>query len=255
MTDSKLPEAGRGLTGEDQPDPSLVSLDGLFEQFPGPVLVVAQNGLPIGANSKSAALVQAFRSGARFELNDAVESALAGKVSQINPLVLGDDGQDQEFTLAIDLLVLPWADGTAALLLGRDVTLERSLRQALIESRELYKALVLIGNDFAWETDEKGRFTFLVPDTVLGYAADELLGRTAPEVIGPRDAGNPFATELEVLRKDVVCCDASGQAVRLSLISRALYHADGSCRGARGVCRVVGRAESTETDRIAMTGG
>ena len=136
MTHSDLPEAGRGRTGEDQLDPSLVSLDGLFEQFPGPVLVITQNGLPIGSNSKAAALVQAYRAGSRFELNDAVESALAGKVGQINPLILGDPAQDREFTLAIDLLVLPWADGTAALLLGRDVTLERSLRQALIESRD-----------------------------------------------------------------------------------------------------------------------
>ena len=254
MTQSEVPEAGRGRTGEDQPDPSLVSLDGLFEQFPGPVLVVSQNGLTVGANSKAAALVQAYRSGARFELNDAVDSALAGKVSQINPLILGDRSQDQEFTQAIDLLVLPWADGTAALLLGRDVTLERSLRQALIESRELYKELVLIGNDFAWETDAEGRFTFLVPDTVLGYAADELLGRTAPEVIGPSGNGNPFATELEVLRKDVVCRDVGGQEVRLSLVCRSLYNPDGSWRGARGVCRVLAPHSSTELDRIAGIG-
>ena len=254
MTNSHSPESGRGQTGYDQLDPSLISLDGLFEQFPGPVLVVTQNGLPIGSNSKAAALVQAYRSGARFELSDAVESALAGRVSQINPLILGDPANDRGFTLAIDLLVLPWADGTAALLLGRDVTLERSLRQALIESRELYKELVLIGNDFAWETDDQGRFTFLVPDRVLGYAADELLGCRAPEVIGPSESGNPFATELEVLRKEVVCRDAGGQEVRLCVVSRALYTPEGKPRGARGVCRVLVRDELDGVDRIAMTG-
>ena len=33
---------------------------------------------------------------------------------------------------------IPWADGKAALLLARDITLERSLRAALIESRQRY---------------------------------------------------------------------------------------------------------------------
>ena len=176
-------------------------------------------------------------------------------MSQINPLILGDPERDQEFTLAIDLLVLPWADGTAALLLGRDVTLERSLRQALIESRELYKELVLIGNDFAWETDGDGRFTFLIPDRVLGYAADELLGRSAPEVILPDGAGDPFATKLDVLRTDVVCRDVGGTDVRLTVVSRALYDGNGRWRGTRGVCRVIAQAESLDDQRMAVTGG
>jgi len=84
---------------------------------------------------------------------------------------------------AYDVVVLPWADSTVALVLGRDVTLERSLRAALVESRQRYKDLVEISNDFAWETDAEGRFVFVSPRGALGYPATELVGRPAAELL------------------------------------------------------------------------
>src|SRR3546814_14332330 len=80
---------------------------------------------------------------------------------------------------AFDVVVLPWASGTVALLLGSDVTLERSLRAALVESRQRYKDLVQISHDFAWEPDGEGRFAFVSPRGSLGSPAHALVGRSA----------------------------------------------------------------------------
>jgi PAS domain-containing protein len=51
---------------------------------------------------------------------------------------------------------LPWISGDTALVIARDITVERSLRAALIESRQRYKDLVEASSDFAWETDAEG---------------------------------------------------------------------------------------------------
>src|SRR3546814_3704658 len=104
---------------------------------------------------------------------------------------------------AFDVVVLPWASGPVALLLGRDVTLERSLRAALVESRQRYKDLVEISNDFAWETDGEGRFAFVSPRGALGYPATALVGRSAHELlldpsVGDDAAASPFTARSMV---------------------------------------------------------
>src|SRR3546814_1488318 len=72
---------------------------------------------------------------------------------------------------AYEMRISDWSSDVCssdlALLLGRDVTLERSLRAALVESRQRYKDLVEISNDFAWETDGEGRFAFVSPRGAL----------------------------------------------------------------------------------------
>ena len=54
-----------------------------------------------------------------------------------------------------------------------------ALHGALLESRQRWQDLAGLGADLVFETDNAGRFTFLWPDTVLGYRAADLLGRRA----------------------------------------------------------------------------
>ena len=100
-----------------------------------------------------------------------------GRAGQINPLVLNRGAGTTD--LAFDVAILPWGDGASVLVLARDITLERSLRAALIESRQRYKDLVEAASDFAWETDAQGRFTFVSSGGALGYSAAELVGAAA----------------------------------------------------------------------------
>src|SRR3546814_15888965 len=99
---------------------------------------------------------------------------------------------------AYEMRISDWSSDVCssdlALLLGRDVTLERSLRAALVESRQRYKDLVEISNDFAWETDGEGRFAFVSPRGALGYPATTLVGRSSHELLPDPSVGGDAAS-------------------------------------------------------------
>ncbi len=121
-------------------DLGLFSVGGSFERFPGAVLLAGQNGIVLAANPAAEPVAALLQDSGCEELRIAVEAALAGRAAQVNPLLLapavnaggGTKGAGQAF----DLAILPWCVGAAALLLGRDITLDCSLRAALIESRQ-----------------------------------------------------------------------------------------------------------------------
>src|SRR5579863_1951848 len=110
---------------------------------------------------------------------------------------------------------------------ANDAALERQLREALIESRQRYKDLVEISSDFAWETDAAGKFTFVSPKGVLGWAPNQLLGRTAGDFLSDPSEPNVFATALPP-SAEVWFRRADGGSARLSLAAMPLKGADGS---------------------------
>lgn len=125
------------------------------------------------------------------------------------------------------------------LLLGRDLTLERQLRQTLAESRLRYKDLVEVSSDFTWETDVEGHFIFVSPRGALDYAADALIG-TDPRLLSPvglEQQPMPFASQLPVDEAQFWMTRADGGQSCLVASSMPLFDADGVWVGARGVCR------------------
>ena len=233
----------------DQPVTGLFSTGGPFEGFPGPVLVVGRNGVVLSANQYAEPIVKLVQSGASLELKEAVSAALDGKTAQVNPLLTeGKAGSGSR--QAFDLFSLPWSGAPAALLLGRDITLERSLRAALIESRQRYKDLVDASSEFAWETDDKGRFTFVSAVQALGYTASELIGRQAAELMVTPDAaaGSPFVTQVPLDGVDVWLRRGDGDPVCLSVIALPLTDASGAWVGVRGQCCDVTEERAREFD-------
>ncbi len=243
---SELTESYRRLAEETAPG-ALLSAGGAFAQFPGAVLLAGHNGIVLSANDVAEPIRQVLQAGRHEELRTAVQAALAGTAAQVNPLVLrlaegvSEGGGTAE--RAFDVVVLPWADGTVALLLGRDVTLERSLRAALVESRQRYKDLVEISNDFAWETDAEGRFVFVSPRGALGYAATELVGRPAGTLLlanDPEGDGaetSPFTAKAMIEEAEIWVHNAAGEQLCLLSTALPLTSEGGSWIGARGVCR------------------
>lgn len=231
----------------------LLSAGGPFEQYPGPVLVVARNGMVLSANTAGAPIAELCKRGMTAELRDAINSALSGKMAQINPFMLGAQGARGESDHAVDLVALPWAEGAAALLLGRDVSLERSLRGALIESRQRYKDLVEASSDFAWETDVEGRFTFVSPRGALGYPAATLVGQPAEDFLPDSESAttSPFVTKVPVDQVEIWFRDAAGMSACLSANAQPLSGQGGEWCGARGTCREITeeRAHATELAR------
>lgn len=234
-------EAYRRLADEAAPS-GLLSAGGAFADFPGAVLIAGHNGIVLNANDLAEPIGRVLQSGQHEELRAAVQAGLAGHTAQVNPLIIPAAEGGTATQRAFDVVVLPWAGGAVALVLGRDVTLERSLRAALVESRQRYKDLVEISNDFAWETDAQGRFVFVSPRGALGYAATELVGRDAAELLleHVREAGagaSPFTARTIVEEAELWVRSAGGAEVCLLATALPLTSGAGAWIGARGVCR------------------
>lgn len=227
----------------------LFGAGGPFDGFPGAVLIAGHNGIVLATNDRAEDIGGMLRSGAFPDLRAAVTSALSGKAAQINPLFTPRADNGESTLRAFDVVVLPWGDGTAALLLGRDITLERSLRSALIESRQRFKDLVEAACDFAWETNAQGEFIYFSNDTLLGREAAELLGATADVLLvepSERTRG-PFTTR-EVLEKcELWARHADGDLICLSVTALPLCDADGRWVGARGLCWDITEQRNRET--------
>jgi diguanylate cyclase (GGDEF)-like protein/PAS domain S-box-containing protein len=228
-------------------DLSLFAPGGPFEHYPGAVLLSGRNGIVLAANQAADSISRLLQRGRSIELREAINSAVAGKAAQINPLVLeGEPGNERATAAgavvtqkAFDVAVLPWVDGTAALVIGRDITLERSLRSALIESRQRYKDLVEAASDFAWETDAEGHFTFVSAEGALGYSAAELIGVRADELVTDR-AGfteTPFTTSVPLEEIEVWVRRTDGESACLTVTALPLTDTEGAWCGARGLCR------------------
>ena len=119
-----------------------------------------------------------------------------------------------------------------------DAHLDQSLRAALVESRSRYKQLVELSSDFAFETDAEGRFTFVSPKGALGYAADELVGRSAAALaLDPADWVSLFAPRRPIIDAEIWVKTRAGEQALL-LITAAPFGVDGRpFAGARGVAR------------------
>ena len=234
-------QADPGRPESVESDPGLFAPGGPFEQFPGGVLLVGRDGRVLSANPGGQPLADLLLSGPGPELQQAISAALEGKAAQINPLLLDGAEAADEAGQAYDLVALPWITGNEVLLIARDVTLERSLRAALIESRQRYKDLVEASGDFAWETDSEGRFTFVSACGAVGYAAGQLVGQRAADfLLETEDAGvQPFTARVPVERAEIWVRAADGEAACLLSIAVPLVGPGGEWLGARGICRDV----------------
>lgn len=240
MTNTSSPSSAPSgwVDGNRRLDLSLFALGGPFANYTGPAIVIGPNRLVLAANAAAEELSQIIKAAPSDELRTAIDTALSGRAAQINPLFLPSADDRKGHRRALDLTVLPWGDGAAALVLGRDITLDRHLRRALVDSHERYKDIVgLLSRDFAWETDADGRFVFISPRGGLGYSADGLLHRRAAECVvdGPVDrvfqaaeAVNEIALRLRHADGSLVAVVASATPVR---------DIDGVWHGARGICR------------------
>jgi len=143
----------------------------------------------------------------------------------------------------LEFTAVPLPDGDV-LCLGRDMTLERRLRQALTESRQRYKDLVDISADFAWETGPDGRFVFVSPAGAIGYQADELVGLHPEELVLAdfADQPLPFDTRIPITRTEVWLRGANGSPACLVSSAVPLTGPNGEWLGARGACRNITEA-------------
>lgn len=124
---------------------------------------------------------------------------------------------------------------------------DSALREALLDSRQRWRDLVEMAADLAWETDAEGRFSFVFPDPALGWAAAELLGRPAEDILAEGPTGlppfSPFRPDRQRRGVRAWLRRADGRLACLSFAGVPLVDAAGRTIGARGVGRDVTEEE------------
>lgn len=117
---------------------------------------------------------------------------------------------------------------------------ERTRQVALSEQR--FRDVTDAAGEYIWEVDREGRFTYLSDrvESVLGYAPEELIGRTPVELMPPEDAARVQAIFAEpgaaesFTNHEHRSYTKSGELAWLSVSGVPMRDADGDVVGHRG---------------------
>ena len=115
----------------------LLTEGGPMDLLADPIALVKKNGEIVAANRAARALTEVI--GRRKALAPSVAKALDGNEPVKETLSAATAAEAEAM---FEFTVLPLATGAGAIVVGRDVSMERSLRDALVESRRRYKDLV-----------------------------------------------------------------------------------------------------------------
>jgi diguanylate cyclase (GGDEF)-like protein/PAS domain S-box-containing protein len=214
----------------------------LIGGYPGPIAQVDQAGKAEAVNEKGRALAEAINGPLRAQMIPLLARAAESATAQTDFLRLGQDKTSVALDLTAIPIRLPLGEGVGYLVLGRDATLDRNLRDALVESRRRYKDLIECSSDFVWETDAEGHIAFVTARGALGFAPDQLVGRPARSLLDrrrPVPAPFPFEAREPTNEIELWLRGAQGQSACLIASSLPMMALDGRWLGARGVCRDV----------------
>lgn len=142
----------------------------------------------------------------------------------------------------LQVTLVPLSEGQGTLMSVRDLTLDNSLRSALVDSRRRYKDFIEISTDFTWETGPDGNFAFVPPRGALGYSADALMS-TDPKALIVSKGGTkeepPFLTTRRIENEELWLRRSDRRSACVVISAMPLRSKDGTWTGARGVCRDV----------------
>lgn len=214
-----------------------------FALYNEPILEMDEAGKLAALNQTAAAFLDALPDELHQKILAIGQPALANGRPVVDQIEVGNEDTAQ----TIQLTALPLQDGRVALV-TRDVTLETSLRLALVDSRQRYKDFVEISYDFSWETQSDKQFAFVSPRGGLGYTATDLVAIDPTDLIADLSSGgpNPFFPERRLENTEVWLKRADGRSACVVVSAMPLVNAAGEWRGARGVCRDVTESRERE---------
>jgi diguanylate cyclase (GGDEF)-like protein/PAS domain S-box-containing protein len=236
----------RGVTGGD-----IYEIDALAEigAYPGPAILFGGGGKVLAANPEAARILKADDARAAQDLRVLLAGVAATGRPAVGQMFLPPDPVTGEAQALYYLTALSLAPANIpadqhtpynrrVMILARDGSAEYAMRNALIESRELYRDLSRCSSDFSWQTDENGAFTFVSPKGALGYSAQALNGRRSQDLLGPivdGADGNPFVARTPIENFEITAQGANGDRRYCRVDALPVYDKSNQWRGARGV--------------------
>ena len=223
---------------------------GLLDSYPDAAVIVLGDVTVIAANEKGKVLKTLLDHGEISEIPGMISEADAKKQVIVGSVMLsGSKGE-----IFLDITVVPLSENGSAssaryMVLSHDVTMERNLRSALVESRQRYKDLVEVSSDFSWEVGQDGTFSFVSPSGVLGFTPEQLVGKEPKTFVLNAEDYNPllFLSDRNERNVEIWMRTSRGDSACVVGSSRPLTGPDGQWMGARGICRDV----TVERDREA----
>ena len=157
--------------------------------------------------------------------------------------------EDERGGVKFDNLIYPIRNGegkvSGIVVNARDITENKQAKQALLETREKYQALVETTNDFIWETDTIGRYTYCSPQmkTLWGFDPQEMVGKTPFDQMSldEGEKGSQFYKEITMNPKPFTIqagfFDAARNNVAIEVSGVPFYDSNGKLMGYRGITR------------------
>ena len=212
----------------------------MLSGYSGGALIISSSGDVLHSNEKGAGLVALLEHDAVPEVKSMISAVAESGTILSQPVAL----QSSQGEIILEITVIPHHGSESFLVISRDLTMERNLRTALVESRQRYKDLVDVSSDFTWEVNDKGEFCFVTPRGAIGYEATELLNQPAenyvvdPEYFSPL----PFVSKRSLENIEIWMTRKDGTTACMVLSAVPLIaeeEGEQVWKGVRGICRDV----------------
>lgn len=244
------------LTHRDKP--LVLDAQATLLSFPGPAVLVDWRLETLSMNKAGEVLSHLISLGDDAPMAEKLRSAVREAVildmpSETRLEVVGVDAD--VLKRSFDVSILPChseADvGNSVLILGRETTLESSITDALVHSRELFQDLVKCSSDIAWETSVEGRFEFVSIRGSSPFSAKMLNGVEAMELIDHEKSDlargmSPFSAQFPIEDMEVWLRAEDGSSRCMLTTAVPVINAEGETVGARGACVDVTELRSSE---------
>jgi len=137
----------------------------------------------------------------------------------------------------------------------KDPTSAKRPAAVLYQSEQQYRALVETTNDWMWEVDQNGRYTFSnrTVEHILGYPPEDIIGRTPFDFMPSDEAARltSIFREIAAAQKPFSCLEninlhKSGREVVLETSGVPIFDEKGEFRGFRGIDRDITARKNLE---------